>query len=97
LAILLPRIWWRLVLCGKSTASVQRRLNDYCHWYNRFRPHSALGILTPNEAFAGSNQLPEPIPIRARDPQRLDIRVQRFKCRGDPTLPVIRITVRKAA
>jgi len=121
------RIWWRLVLCGRSAASVQRRINDYAFWYNNYRLHSALGVLTPNEAWdgqAGRNAdtpvcdlrgqecpryrpprpppppgrtAPEPIPIRARDPQKFHIAVARQKCRGDLRLPVIQITVRKAA
>ncbi len=72
-------------------------MNNYCHWYNEHRPHSALGVRTPNEAFHGKNKLPVPIPMRACDPQKFNIELAHQKCRGDPRLPVINITVRKAA
>jgi len=90
------RIWWCLVLCGRSAASVQRRINNYVSWYNDKRPHSALGVLTPNEAW-DRQAAPTPVPIRARDPQKFNIEIARQRCRGDPRLPVIQITVRKAA
>jgi len=64
------RIWWRLVLCGRSAASVQRRINDHVFWYNGFRPHSALGILTPNEAWnaqAGRNADTPVCALRGQD------------------------------
>jgi hypothetical protein len=84
------------VLCGDSAAAVQRRVDTYCHWYNTHRPHSSLGVLTPDEAWCG-HAPPEAIPIRARDSQKFNIQIARQKCRGDPNLPVIQITLRKAA
>ncbi len=33
------RLYWRLILCGNSVAAMQRRLNNYYHWYNTHRPH----------------------------------------------------------
>jgi len=45
--------WQRLVLLAMSTTSIQRRLDNFADWYNTHRPHSALGIRTPEEAFTG--------------------------------------------
>ncbi|MGC8563251.1 MAG: integrase core domain-containing protein, partial [Thermoplasmata archaeon] len=58
--------WRRLALLATRTASIQRRLDTFADWYNRHRPHSALGIRTPQEAFA-NRKSPKPVPIRARD------------------------------
>ena len=90
------RIWWTLVLCGLSRPAIQRRLDDYRHWYNHHRPHSALKGLTPDEAWAASSP-PEPIHIRSRDPIKPWIEVRRINCRGDPLLPIIQITVNRTA
>ncbi len=90
------RIWWSLVLCGLSIPALQRRLDDYRHWYNQHRPHSALDGRTPDEAWQGI-AIPEPGPIRCRDPLKPYIRIRRVNCRGDPGLPVVHITVRRAA
>jgi putative transposase len=90
------RFWWRLVLCGNSTACLQRRLDDYRSWYNEYRPHSALNGLTPDEAWEGAS-LPEPMPIRSHDSVKPWIDIRRLRCCGDPRLPVIQITVRRAA
>jgi hypothetical protein len=90
------KLWWRLVLCGLTRSSIQRRLDSYQHWYNHHRPHSALGTLTPCEAWEGKPP-PEPVPIRCRDPVKPRIDVRRLKFRGDPALPVIQINVRQAA
>jgi hypothetical protein len=90
------RLYWRLILCRNSTASVQRRLNHYRHWYNIHRPHSALGVLTPDEAWR-QKPAPTAVPIRARDGAHYHFHVAMRNCRGDPGLPVFQITVRKAA
>ena len=90
------RIWWRLVLTSDKTACLQRRLEDFQHWYNHHRPHGALHGLTPDEAWKGI-LLPAPVPIRARDSIKPRIGVRRFHCRGDPLLPVIQIHLRHAA
>ena len=68
----------------------------YRHWYNHHRPHSAIDGLTPDEAW-NATELSEPIPIRCRNPVKPGIRVRRINCRGDPYLPVIQITLSKAA
>ena len=90
------RIWWQMVLCGITRSHIQRRLDNYRHWYNHHRPHSALVGLTPDEAWQGAS-LTEPIPIRSRDAIKPRIDIRRLKCRGDPLLPVIQITVQRAA
>ncbi len=90
------RIWWRIILCGLSRPHIQRRLDDYQHWYNHYRPHSAIKGLTPDEAWEGI-ELPQPIPLRQRDAIKPRIDIRRVNCRGDPHLPVINITVQRAA
>jgi len=85
-----------MVLAGLTVRPIQRRLDHYRRWYNEHRPHSALDGLTPDEAWSG-DALPEPIPIRSRDPIKPQIDVRRLRCRGDPLLPVIQIIVRYAA
>ena len=57
------KLWQRLSLMVLSTRSIQRRLDRYSVWYNRYRPHASLGLLTPDEAVTGRS-LPEAIPIR---------------------------------
>jgi len=89
------QIWWQLVLCGITRSHIQRHLDNYRHWYNHHRPHRALGGLTPDQAWEGA-ELPEPIPIRSRDRIKARIDIHRLKCRGDPLLPVIQITLQRA-
>jgi transposase InsO family protein len=38
------RIWWRLVLCGLMRSGIQRRLDNYQHWYNVSVPSTAPPI-----------------------------------------------------
>ena len=47
------KLWWRVILCGMNHAQIQRRLNDYQHWYNHHRPHSAIEGRTPDEVWNG--------------------------------------------
>ena len=90
------RLWWRWVITRPSTNGIQRHLENFRHWYNDLRPHSALCGITPNEAWEGRS-IPHPTSFRARDAVNCNINVQRLRCRGDPWLPVIEITVRRAA
>jgi transposase InsO family protein len=90
------RLWWRVVLTGLSARSIQRHLNDYQHWYNHYRPHSALDGMTPEETWGGED-VPQPLPFRTRDVASPHITVRRVACRGDPRLPVLQIAVRRAA
>jgi transposase InsO family protein len=90
------RVWWSMVLCGLTRRGMQRRLDNYRHWYNQHRPHSALRGLTPQEAWEGVAPS-EPFAFRQRDPVKPHIDIRRASCRGDPRLPVIRITVQRAA
>jgi putative transposase len=90
------KLWWRAILCGLSQSSIQNRLDTYRHWYNHHRPHSAINGLTPDEAW-NAIALTETISIRCRDPVKPAIHIRRVHCRGDPQLPVIQITLSKAA
>ena len=90
------KLWQRLTLLAVSTTSMQRRLDNFAGWYNESRPHSALGIRTPDEAYRGK-VLPKPIAYRTRDGPNIHIQIARRSYRGDPRLPVVEITLRKAA
>jgi len=90
------RLWWSVILCGATRRRLQRRLDNYRHWYNHHRPHSALHGITPDEAWHGTG-LSEPFSFRRRDHVKPRIGIRRLKCRGDPRLPVIQITVQRAA
>lgn len=60
--------------------------------FNERRPHGALHGLTPRDAWE-SRCLPKPIAIRARDRLQPEIEIHRRHCRGDPRLPVIKISM----
>jgi len=90
------RVWWRLVLTGLTKRSIQRRMDDFKDWFNQVRPHSALGGLTPQEAWEGRS-LPEPVPIRARDRLQPEIAIRRRHHHSDPRLPIVDLSVQLAA
>ena len=90
------KFWWLGVLLSLVIRSIQRRLDDYQFWYNEHRIHSALGVLTPQEAWDGVEP-PTPIPIRAADQKNVQVFVTRTKCRGDPRLRVLQINVCRQA
>ncbi|MGC8561343.1 MAG: integrase core domain-containing protein, partial [Phycisphaerae bacterium] len=89
-------LWQRLTLLAATTSGARRRLDSFAAWYNTKRPHSALGVRTPHEAFA-DRKLPKPVPIRSRDGPKVEIHVARRHFRGDTRLPVIEINLRQAA
>ena len=72
------------------TRSIQRRLDRCRVWYNRYRPHASLGILTPDEAVAG-RCLPEAIPIRWCGDIEPSFEIAREHLDDDPHLPIIKI------
>ena len=80
--------------------AMQRRIDNFRHWYNDVRCHAALSGRTPEEVWAGV-ELPEPIPIRQADSIGVMARVTRRAFGGDRRLPVIDVDVgvfsRKAA
>ena len=90
------KLWQRLTLMAATADGIQRRLDVFASWYNTARPHSALGALTPEEAYRGK-ALPKPIAYRTRDGPKIDIEVCRRHFRNDPRLPAVEITLRKAA
>jgi putative transposase len=90
------RLWWSVILCGATRRGLQCRLDNYRYWYNHHRPHSALHGITPDEAWHGTG-LSEPFSFRHRDHVKPRIGIRRLYCRGDPLLPVIHITVQRAA
>ncbi|MEL6312240.1 MAG: hypothetical protein AAFQ17_07760, partial [Pseudomonadota bacterium] len=51
--------WAKRAWLPLGTAAIQHRLDGYRDWHNRFRPHTAHGILTPIEVEA-AQPLPEP-------------------------------------
>jgi len=75
---------------------MQRRLDEYRCWYNEHRIHSALGVLTPQEAW-NAETAPTPIAHRAKEKLNFNVAIKRDKCRGDPRLRVLTITLCRAA
>jgi hypothetical protein len=45
-----------------STPKLQKYLDEYQLWFNNYRPHQAIGGLTPNDFYNGKTH-PEPISI----------------------------------
>ncbi len=90
------KLWQRLTLMAAGASGIQRRLDVFASWYNTCRTHSALDSRTPEEAHCGK-ALPNPIAYRTRDGPKIYIGIRRRHFRGDPRLPVVEITVRKAA
>ncbi len=84
------KLWQRLSLMVLPTRSIQRQLNLYREWYNRHRPHTSLGILTPSEAGTG-HRFSEAIPVRWRGEVEPSFKVDCDYLGGDPHLPVIKI------
>lgn len=84
--------WWRLSLIAPSTASIQRRLDAYATWHNLYRPHEALGKLTPSEAASGISPSE---PVRYTEGGELEpaIQTKRQHVGDDPRLlyPVISV------
>ncbi|MAE60298.1 MAG: hypothetical protein CMJ49_02960 [Planctomycetaceae bacterium] len=74
------------------TGSLQSRLDRFRTWCNEHRPHAALDGRTSEEVSQGVD-LPDPLPIRATDPDEIAVRVQRRPYRGDAALPIITIRV----
>lgn len=90
------RGWWRFTLPVLTTSGLQAKLGRFQEWYNEHRVHAALGARTPNEV-AQQREALAPIPIRQRDRCNASIQITRRPCRGDPRLPIIDITLRRAA
>ncbi len=85
--------WARRSAMPLSVGAVQHRLDAYRCWHNRFRPHTAHGILTPVEAELGA-PASETMIYRQRGGVEPRIRLHRRCVRGDPRLayPVIQVT-----
>ncbi len=90
------KYWCRLTLFFISRNSIQKKVDTYRDWYNNVRPQWGLGCRTPDEVWNGVN-LPEPVPIRARDPVKPAISVEKKLYRGDPYLPILKIEVIREA
>ncbi|MEO1584287.1 MAG: DDE-type integrase/transposase/recombinase [Planctomycetota bacterium] len=75
-----------------TTAAIQRRLDGYHDWHNRYRPHTAHGTLTPVEVECRC-RLPEPRTVLQRGGEPPSIWLHRRYVRGDRRLayPVIRV------
>lgn len=84
------KLWQRLSLMVLPMRSIQRQLNLYRVWYNRHRPHTSFGILTPSEAVAG-HRFSEAIPVHWRGEIEPSFKIVRDNLGDDPHLPVIKI------
>jgi len=84
--------WWRVSLVPPNLSTIQNRLDDFAVWYNLYRPHASLGMLTPSEAELG---LRRPEPIRYTEGGELEpkITIRRHHVGDDPRLlyPVIKV------
>jgi len=79
----------------RTSRWLERRLNVFRDWYNGKRTHQAIGGRTPEEVSAGVERS-EPKPVTARDPQpEIEVKMKRF--RGDHSLPVFDIRIRRSA
>ena len=87
------RLWQRFSLLPLTTTGIQRRLDRFRAWHNTLRPHQALGVLTPDEAWTSSD-IPEPIPICAVDTPIVTVDVRRLNYRNDRRSLVPHVTVR---
>jgi len=87
------KAWARRSTLPLGKQAVQRRLDAYRVWHNRFRPHTAHGTLTPAEAEQGVSVL-EAVIYRQRGGVEPRIKMHRRCVRGDPRLayPVIRVS-----
>ncbi len=87
--------WWRVSLIPPNLGAIQKRLDAYTKWYNRYRPHAVLGTLTPSEVVAGA---PARQPIRFTEGGELEpsITIRRQNVGNDPQLlyPVIKVRPR---
>ncbi|MEO0629903.1 MAG: DDE-type integrase/transposase/recombinase, partial [Planctomycetota bacterium] len=85
--------WARRSWLPLTTAAIQRRIDGYRDWHNRYRPHTAHGTLTPVEV-EGECRLPEPRLVLQRGGEAPRIRLHRRHVRGDRWLayPVIRVS-----
>jgi transposase InsO family protein len=84
--------WWRIGLFALSRRKLQRQLDGFKNWYNKHRPHQALGGLTPEQAWLGDKNL-DPTDVLHRGPVEPVIQVERLPVRGDPDLPEIVIDI----
>ncbi|MEO1584243.1 MAG: DDE-type integrase/transposase/recombinase [Planctomycetota bacterium] len=77
--------WAKRAWLPLATAAIQHRLDGYRDWHNRFRPHTAHGILTPTEVEAG-RPLPEPRLVLQRGGVTPRIALHRRHINGDRRL-----------
>ena len=90
------KAWVRRSALPMSLKSIQRRIDAYAKWHNRYRPHSAHGTLTPVEAGHGISAT-ETVTYRQKGGVEPRIKMHRRCVRGDPRLayPVIRVSERR--
>jgi len=90
------KAWVRRSAMPVSTQAIQSRLNAYEEWYNRYRPHSAHGTLTPVEAEQCAPKY-ETVTYRQKGVVEPRIKMHRRCVRGDPRLayPAIWVSERR--
>jgi len=84
--------WWRVSLVPPKLGAIQKRLDAYAVWRNRYRPHAALGTLTPNESAVGE-VVPEAVRYTQGGEVEPRITIRRQHVGNDPRLlyPVIKV------
>lgn len=87
------KMWVRRSAMPIGVKAIQRRIDTYAKWHNRYRPHSAHGTLTPDEAEQCVHR-PETVTYRQKGEIEPRIKMRRRCVRGDPRLayPVIRVS-----
>ncbi|MEM9082673.1 MAG: DDE-type integrase/transposase/recombinase [Planctomycetota bacterium] len=89
------KCWWRVSLIPPNLGAIQKRLDAYALWHNRYRPHAALGRLTPSEAALGTHLL-EPVRFVEGGELVPSIKIRRQHIGNDPRLlyPMIKVMPR---
>ena len=87
------KAWVRRSALPVSTRAIQRRLDAYAKWHNRYRPHSAHGTLVPSEVERGVSPI-DLVTYRQKGGIEPKIEMHRRCVRGDPRLayPVISVS-----
>jgi putative transposase len=85
------RGWQRRTLLPLGLTGIQRKLDAFVYWYNTERPHQGLKGLTPEEAWSGETQKDAFLFRSNATPPY--VQVTRRSCRGDPSLPSIRVHI----
>ncbi len=86
------KLWQRVAMLFTSIESLQAAIVNFRNWYNSERRHQAIGGLTPDEVWDGTDRS-EPKRYLASSEVQPVFRIQRGNFGGDARLPVFDIRV----